>query len=98
MIAKRSLGRSPAGECQRGAIRLALGALGAPPHRPIAGGRSRGISMRSRILAALMLLTLAAPAGAILTDVEPANDSVATAPFQVFKTGPVFFDLEMNSF
>jgi hypothetical protein len=45
--------------------------------------------MRSRIFAALMLLTLAAPADAILTDVEPANDSVATAPFQVIKTGPI---------
>ena len=43
--------------------------------------------MRSRILAALMLLTLAAPAGAILTDVEPANDSVATAPFVIVKFG-----------
>ncbi len=38
--------------------------------------------MRSRILAALMLLILAAPAGAIITNVEPANDSVATASFQ----------------
>jgi len=44
--------------------------------------------MRSLFHAALMLLVLAAPAGAILTDVEPANDSVATAPFQVIKTGP----------
>jgi len=48
--------------------------------------------MRSRILAALMLLMLAAPAGAILTDVEPANDSVTTAPLQFIKTGPVTID------
>jgi hypothetical protein len=42
--------------------------------------------MRSRILAALMGLMLAAPAGAAITDVEPANDTVAEAPVQVFKT------------
>ena len=50
------------------------------------------MSLRRRILAALMVLTLAAPAGAIITDVEPANDSVATAPIQVIKTGPVTTD------
>ena len=48
--------------------------------------------MRSRIFAALMLLMLAAPADAILTDAEPANDSVATAPLQIVKTGPITTD------
>ena len=43
--------------------------------------------MRSLFLAALMLL-LAAPAGAIITDQEPANDTIP-APFVIFKTGPV---------
>ncbi len=43
--------------------------------------------MRSRIFAALMLLMLAAPAGAVITDVEPTNDTVATAPIQFIKTG-----------
>ena len=89
LIARRPLGRSPAGECQRGAILLAWIVLIAPP----AGGRSRGISMRNRILVALMVLMLAAPAGAIITDEEPANDTVATAPIQLFKTGgPVTID------
>jgi hypothetical protein len=48
--------------------------------------------MRSRIFAALVVLMLSAPGGAVITDVEPANDSVATAPIQVFKTGPVTTD------
>jgi hypothetical protein len=48
--------------------------------------------MRSRILATLMVLMLAAPAGAIITDVEPANDTVAMAPLQVIKTGLVTTD------
>jgi hypothetical protein len=49
--------------------------------------------MRSRIFAALMVLILAAPAGAVITDVEPANDFVATAPIQfVKKTGPITID------
>jgi hypothetical protein len=48
--------------------------------------------MRSRIFAALMVLMLAAPAGALITDVEPANNSVATAPIQVIKTGLVTTD------
>jgi len=48
--------------------------------------------MRSRILVTLMVLMLAAPAGAVITDVEPANDFVATAPIQIFKTGPVTID------
>jgi hypothetical protein len=48
--------------------------------------------MRSRILAALMVLMLAAPVGAIITDVEPANDTVATAPLMMSKTGPVTTD------
>ena len=48
--------------------------------------------MRSRFLAALMVSMLAAQAGAIITDVEPANDSVATAPVQVIKVGPVTTD------
>ena len=88
VIARRPLGRSPVGECQRGAIRLALIVLIVPP----AGGRSRRGSMRSRILAALMVLMLAAPAGAIITDVEPANDTVATAPIQLIKTGDLTID------
>ncbi len=48
--------------------------------------------MRSLFLAALMLLMLVAPTGAIITDVEPANDSVVTAPFQVVKAGPITID------
>ena len=48
--------------------------------------------MRSRILAALTGLMLAAPAGAVITDVEPANDTVATAPIQLVKTGTVTID------
>ncbi len=48
--------------------------------------------MRSRIFAALMVLMLAAPAGAIITDVEPANDTVATAPIQLIKTGDLTID------
>lgn len=45
--------------------------------------------MRSLFLAALMLWVLAAPAGAVITDQEPANDTVATAPIMLFKTGPI---------
>ena len=63
MIARRPLGRSPAGECQHGAI-----------------------------LSALMVLMLAAPAGAIITDVEPSNDTVSTAPSQFIKTGDLTID------
>jgi hypothetical protein len=48
--------------------------------------------MRSLSLAALMLLVLAAPAGAVITDVEPANDSVATAPIMLSKNGVVTTD------
>jgi len=48
--------------------------------------------MRSRILVALMVLLLAAPASAVITDVEPANDFVATAPVQFVKTGTVTTD------
>ena len=51
-----------------------------------------GQSMRSLSLAALMLLVLAAPAGAVITDVEPANDTVATAPIMISKTDPVTTD------
>ncbi len=40
----------------------------------------------------LWLLMLAVPAGATLTDVEPSNDSIATAPLQFVKTGPVTID------
>jgi len=54
--------------------------------------RSRRASKRSRILAALMVLMLAAPAGAVITDVEPVNDSVATAPIQFSKTGNLTID------
>jgi hypothetical protein len=36
-----------------------------------------------------MLLVLAAPTGAIITDQEPANDTIAAAPFVLSKTGPV---------
>lgn len=42
--------------------------------------------MRSRILAALMGLMLVAPAGAAITDVEPANDTIP-APVMISKTG-----------
>ena len=45
--------------------------------------------MRSLFLAVLMLLVLAAPAGAVFTDQEPANDTIATAPISFHKTGPV---------
>ena len=48
--------------------------------------------MCSRILVALTGLMLAAPAGAVITDVEPANDSVATAPIQFVKTGDLTID------
>jgi hypothetical protein len=48
--------------------------------------------MRSRIFTALMVLMLTAPAGAVITDVEPANDSVSTAPIQFVKTGDVTTD------
>ncbi len=99
MIAKRPLGRSPAGECQRAAIQLASIELIAPTHCPIAGGRSRGNLMRSRILVVLMVLMLAAPAGAVLTDDEPCNDEIAAsggcpsgAPIQMSKTGTVTTD------
>ncbi len=54
--------------------------------------RARRASKRSRILAALMVLMLAAPAGAIITDVEPANDTVAAAPIQFIKTGDFTID------
>ncbi len=63
MIARWPLGRSPAGECQRGAILLAL------------------------------IVLIASPAGAVITDEESANDTVATAPIQLIKTGgPVTID------
>jgi hypothetical protein len=42
--------------------------------------------MRSRILAALMVLMLVAPAGAAITDVEPDNDTIP-APMMISKTG-----------
>ena len=45
--------------------------------------------MRSLFLAALLALVLAAPAGAVFTDQEPANDAIATAPISFIKTGPV---------
>ncbi len=48
--------------------------------------------VRLQILATLMVLMLAAPAGAVLTDVEPANGTVATAPIQFIKTGKVTID------
>ena len=48
--------------------------------------------MHGPLLATLMLLVLAAPAGAIITDQEPANDTVATAPILLSKTGPVTTD------
>jgi len=35
------------------------------------------------------VLGLAAPASAAITDQEPANDAIATAPILFFKTGPV---------
>jgi len=54
--------------------------------------RSRRVTKRSRILAALMVSMLAAPAGAIITDVEPANDTVAAAPIQFVKTGDFTID------
>jgi hypothetical protein len=44
--------------------------------------------MHSLFVAALMLLVLAAPVAAIITDQEPANDTIP-APLVVFKTGPV---------
>jgi hypothetical protein len=51
------------------------------------------MSLRSGIFAALLASMLAAPAGATITDVEPANDTVATAPIQVVKSGgPVTID------
>jgi len=43
--------------------------------------------MHSWFLAALMVLLLAAPAGAVITEQEPANDAVATAPFVIVKFG-----------
>jgi hypothetical protein len=48
--------------------------------------------MRSLFLATLMLLVLAAPTGAIITDQEPANDNISTAPLVISKTGPVTTD------
>jgi hypothetical protein len=45
--------------------------------------------MHSWFLAALMVLLLAAPAGAVITEQEPANDAVATAPFVIVKFGSV---------
>ena len=45
--------------------------------------------MRSPFLVALLVLVLAAPAGAAITDQEPANDAIATAPISFIKTGPV---------
>jgi hypothetical protein len=45
--------------------------------------------MRSLFLVALLVLVLAAPAGAAITDQEPANDTIATAPISFIKTGPV---------
>jgi hypothetical protein len=95
VIAKRPLEQSLAGEREELTKTDSVGDDGPSPrraHRRIAGGRTRGISMRSGILAALMVLMLAAPAGETITEVEPANDSVATAPIQVIKTGPVTTD------
>jgi hypothetical protein len=48
--------------------------------------------MRIRSLVALVVSMIAGAAGATITDVEPDNDSVATAPIQFTKTGPVTID------
>jgi len=42
--------------------------------------------MRSRVLAALVVLIFTSQAGAVLTDEEPANDTIP-APMMIFKTG-----------
>ncbi len=47
---------------------------------------------RRQLLATLVVLMLAAPAGAVIKDVDPANDSVATAPIQLGKTGNLTID------
>jgi hypothetical protein len=39
-----------------------------------------------------LIVFIAPPASAIITDVEPANDSIATAPIQIMKTGRVTID------
>ena len=41
------------------------------------------------LASAMVVLLLAAPAGAIITDQEPANDTIATAPILLSKTGAV---------
>jgi len=57
-----------------------------PLKRPPVGECRRGA-----ILLALIVL-IAPMAGATITDVEPANDSVATAPIQIMKTARVTID------
>jgi cell division septation protein DedD len=47
------------------------------------------MSLRSLLLATLLVLLLAAPAGAVIIDYEPLNDAIATAPIVFSKTGPV---------
>jgi hypothetical protein len=58
--------------------------------RPL-GWPPAGEFRRGAILIALIVF-IALPAGANITDVEPANDSVAAAPIQVIKTGTVTMD------
>lgn len=45
------------------------------------------LKMRSPLLAALMLLALAVPVGATLTDDEPQNDTIGNATDQIFGGG-----------
>ncbi len=77
MIAKRSLGRSPAEERQRGAILLALTALVAPLHWPIdwaaapSHGDKGGTPMRSRLRLSLTLVLALA-----LTFVAPGAQAI----------------------
>jgi len=94
VIARQPLRPSTAGAHPRAAIRLASTALTAPT----VGGRPRGISTCSRILTALMLWWVAAPAGAVLID-GPCNDAIIAtgpcapgAPIQMVKSGPVTID------
>ncbi len=89
MIAKRSLGRSPAGERQRGAILLALIALVPPPHCPIdraatpSRGGKGGTPMRSRLLLSLTL-TLALALTLVASGAQAINIKNVTEAMGVY--------------
>ncbi len=54
--------------------------------------------MRNLFLSTLMLVAIASPAGALLTDQEPSNNNIATAAIQMTLNGTVSSDTGMLTF